>query len=161
MAIVDLIFAFINFGVVVAIIVHFFRKRGYERLRQAMSFEQVHTLNLTKRNEQLKKQEQNLVRAYYHQNMVYEELSKKVDLWRNRREQERVARATDLEQAYTIIEQREQERSNRTHEQELLRTLKQEALIQAEQELTAWFRDPKNVNDYTQRGIAALKKDIV
>lgn len=79
--IVDVIFHIINTAVLGIIASYCIRKYLAPRIAQNMIMSQTAASNIVKRNDQLRKQEQGLVRAYYHQNYRYEELSHKVQLW--------------------------------------------------------------------------------
>jgi hypothetical protein len=78
---IDIIFHILNTALLLAALFYIFKKYIYGRIFQNMIMSQAAYSNLVKRNEQLRKQEQGLVRAYYHQNYRYEELSHKVELW--------------------------------------------------------------------------------
>jgi hypothetical protein len=95
--VIDIIFHILNTALLLAALSYIFKKYIYGRIFQNMIMSQAAYSNLIKRNEQLRKQEQGLVRAYYHQNYRYEELSHKVELWNQRVEASKQEHIRDAE----------------------------------------------------------------
>jgi len=95
--VINTLFHVLNALVVIAFIVYLFHQYLLEKIVQALALEHTSQVNMAKRHEQLRKQEQNLIRAYYHHNYLYEELSRKIDLWRQRIEADRARRAAFCE----------------------------------------------------------------
>lgn len=157
---IDLLFYGINLAALVLLIAYLFRRFLKDSLQQMMTFEQLSYTNMLKRQEQLRKQEQHLIRAYYHQNYVYEELSQKVSLWRQRMSQHEAHYETACNVIDERIRVRQQQQRDYMHMLQVCREAGPHARKKAQEELLHYFENsPERRAAYIQQGLTALVKD--
>lgn len=154
---IDIFFHVLNFLVLCFVLRYVFKKYFFERISQAMVMAHAAYANALKRNEQLRKQEQGLVRAYYHQNYRYEELSRKTELWNHKIEQDYQLQLKQKEAVLQKLDQRS------CHQQRHLQSLHvslrvvEEVIEEVQNELKSRL-DKNKTQVYTQRLIERITR---
>jgi len=152
---IDILFALLNTAVLFLVLAYLYRRFMYERIQQAMLLEHATHLNLVKRQESLRKQEQGLVRAYYHQHYRYEELSKKIDLWRQQLEVKDQQQRLYQEDAALALQRMRQARERYLHDHQRCASIMGAILTKAQHDLQEYFENPEHRDAYMQSVIAS------
>lgn len=154
---VDIIFHIINFLALCAVLHYTFRTYLYERIAQTMIMAQAAYTNILKRNELLRKQEQGLIRAYYHQNYRYEELSRKTELWNHKVEQDYQLHLKQREVILQQLDQRDHIQQKNLQLLHLSERIIAEVVSGAQKDITAYLA-PAKEKEYTQNLIELVTR---
>ena len=132
---IDAVFHVVNFLTLCYLVCYIFRAYLYERISQAMIMAQAAYTNALKRGDQLRKQEQGLIRAYYHQNYRYEELSHKTELWNQRLHELSQLQAKEREAIIEALDRRNHIQYKNTQSLLLCEQVVEQAVAEAKKEL--------------------------
>lgn len=158
---VDSIFHILNFLTLCLLIRYIFRTYLYERISQTMIMTQAAYTNAIKRNEQLRKQEQGLIRAYYHQNYRYEELSRKTELWNHKIEQDYQAQIKERDAIAQSLDQRDHIQKKNLQSLQLCQQVTTQVVADAHRDIVARLT-PDKEKEYTRQLIQRVtEKDHV
>jgi hypothetical protein len=154
---IDGLFALLNTALLGAVFWYLYRRVLYDRIQHMQLLEHATHLNNMKRQESLRKQEQSLVRAYYHQHYRYEELSKKIELWRRQLELLEQQQHEQQEQLADVIQRARSLRDQYLVDRALCAAAMDKALLGVSQELEHVFADPQQGDAYV-RAVLAVQR---
>ncbi len=159
--IIDIIFAIINTAVLCAIFYYVYLRFVKERLQQGMILEQSTHMNMVRRQESLRKQEQSLVRAYYHHHYRYEELSHKIQKWRQHIDNRLQEQQHEAERLSQRIEQSRRERDRAVQERIACMKLIDHIVAETENRLVERCKDTTTIDHYLQHIVQSHGKGSV
>lgn len=140
---VDILFHILNFLLLCFTLRYIIRTYFYERIMQTMIMTQAAYANAVKRGEQLRKQEQSLIRAYYHQNYRYEELSRKTELWNHKIDSNYQLHMKEREEIMQKLEQRDFIKQKNIQSLQLCRQIIKEVAAQTKEDILTYFNSEK------------------
>lgn len=157
---IDGIFHVINFLLFVGLVVYCFRTYAYAPITQAMILERTEQLNMTKRYEHLRKQEQGLVKVYQHQNMSYEELSQKVALWRDAVSSVELHYEHEREQIIRAMNERIRVQQQYIAQEQVCRSVVPQVMEAVVEDMRVLYADPHFIAHYTHAAIDRMQRRI-
>lgn len=143
---IDSFFAVITTGMMVGGGGYIFVKRGIPALRQSMQQEKIQYEVFVREVEALKKAEDDLSRAYAHQEKAYADLMNKVALWKKTVEEQDAAARDERKQRRDQLIHVYSQRYQRAELYKLERHLLHQAMDDAVSDIKAYYAD-KNRNE--------------
>lgn len=156
---IDLFFALLNMAALFFLFYYLYGRFLQDRIQQDIILEQSIQLNSAKRQETLRKQEQSLVRAYYHQHYRYEELSHKIQQWRHTIDSVLQEKQQEAERLSHMMIVHRTERDDAIRQRVLCKSVINYVTDKAHRELVMRFQDATVADQYLERILELKPKE--